>query len=341
MTAVNNKAEGLSGNGDYELKYDVLSAQLVNPELTVAEYLLLHSSLEKVEEVTLWLKPLNIYINGRASDSRALVQAGDKLSITLVNHFEQRVNTQWKMVWQNDEIMAIYKPAPLAVSRTTRNLYDTLISLVRRQTGHFKAQLLHRLDIETSGLILLSKDRASDIKWKRDLGQLIATKSYHAIVKGVPGWRQLDCQNQLAERHDSPIRCKMFVVDDSQPIAAYKKPKQSRTLFKVLKSQGEYSLIECQLLTGRKHQIRAQLAALGYPIIGDKIYSHQGHFFLKRLTSCNGLTESDYSILEAENHLLRAVKLELRLSPDTQLINLQIPSFDSDLRKALYLKSNH
>ena len=128
----------------------------------------------------------------------------------------------------------------------------------------------------------------------------------------------------------------MYVVDETAASSDYRKPKQCKSIFKLLKSQGQYSLIECQIFTGRKHQIRAQLAALGLPIVGDKIYSEEGKYFLKRLALENGLSAEDYRQLGAKNHLLRAVELHLRLADDQPLTKLYSPSFDQDLHAELY-----
>ena len=88
-----------------------------------------------------------------------------------------------------------------------------------------------------------------------------------------------------------------------------------------------YSLIQCELLTGRKHQIRAHLAHLGTPIVGDKIYSNNGGFYLKRLKKT--LTENDHAALLTPHHLLHAYEIYLHniWQPDGADIIIQ----DTDL----------
>ncbi|MFT5706236.1 MAG: 23S rRNA pseudouridine1911/1915/1917 synthase [Oceanospirillaceae bacterium] len=318
-------------NEGYNLSYTLFSEHLQNNTTTVLSFLMLHMPMLNKNEIDDWLALHSIYINGEKSNLNNQLTLGSTLTIKMNNHFEQLVNTQWQCVWQNQDIMAVYKPAPLAVSRTTRNLYNTLINLVRRQTPFYSAQLLHRLDIETSGLLLIAKNKASDMYWKPKIKQLIEEKVYHAIVQGSPDWQEFHCENELAERVDSAIRCKMYVVDPELPRDCYKKPKTSITTFKVLKRQNGYSLIECKLITGRKHQIRAHLAHLHLPIVGDKIYNHQGHYFLKRLQLEAGLSAADYHILKVENHLLRAVSVSLRLTPETDLIEINSNSFADNL----------
>ena len=205
----------------------------------------------------------------------------------------------------------------LPVSRTTRNLYQTLISLVRRETPFVNAQLLHRLDTETAGVILLAKDSAADKKWKKQLEQLIVRKVYHAWVTGLPEWNQFTVECELSEKQGSEIRSQMYVVDP-QERECYLKPKVSKTAFRVLQRQTDRALIECELFTGKKHQIRVQLAHLGHPIIGDKIYSHDGRFYVKRLAQ--PLTDDDFAILGAPHHLLESKVVELNTEFNTELL---------------------
>ncbi len=236
------------------------------------------------------------------------LKSGQKLQITLPGHQEYEVNTDWKLLWENEELMAVYKPHLLPVSRTTLNLYNTLISIIRRETHYADAHLLHRLDTETAGIILLAKNSAADKKWKPKLDQLITRKIYHAWVTGSPDWDEKIVECELAEKLGSEIRSQVYVVDPDSP-ELYPKPKLSKTAFRVIKRELGRSLIECELHTGRKHQIRAHLSNLGYPIIGDKIYSHEGRFYLKRLET--ELTEKDFTELGSRYHQLKAVKIEI------------------------------
>ena len=259
----------------------------------------------------------------REDDTRLLIP-GQRYAFFKPEHVEAPVNSDWKLLWQNHELMAVHKPANLPVSRTTRNLYNTLISLVRRHTQYTDAHLLHRLDAETSGLMLLSKNSHCDRKWKKRLDKLMVSKRYQAVVWGVPDWQAYDCQNYLAEHPESPIRSRVFCLSEQQVQSEpeWIKPRFSRTRFRRLKTgthqQRPISLIECELLTGRRHQIRTQLAALGHPIVGDKIYSEDGHYYLKRLEQ--DLDAADYRQLGAAHQLLHACSLTLNVYGESVVI---------------------
>lgn len=258
-----------------------------------------------------------ICVDGLVAYPNQILICGQKVTVSLRGHQEADVDSHWQVLWQNDELLKVYKPALLPVSRTTRNLYQTLISLVRRETPFVNAQLLHRLDTETSGVILLAKDSAADKKWKKHLEQLIVRKVYHAWVTGLPEWNQITFECELSEKQGSEIRSQMYVVDP-QERERYLKPKVSKTAFRVLQRQTGRALIECELFTGRKHQIRAQLAHLGYPIIGDKIYSHDGRFYLKRLEQA--LTDDDFGTLGAQHHMLESKVIELNTEFNRELL---------------------
>jgi 23S rRNA pseudouridine1911/1915/1917 synthase len=252
----------------------------------------------------------DIKIDGVTVCDDILLRVNQVVSYTINNYQEAEVDDAWSQVWSNNEIAAVHKPANLPVNRTTRNVYNTLIQLLRRESPWPDAHLLHRLDLETSGLILIAQNNAMARQYQSKLDQLIKRKVYRAIVFGKPVWASKDFICDLGTLNESQggsnIRSQMHVVPKGEG-------KESRTLFSTLattlKDGVSYSLIECELFTGRKHQIRAQLAHLGHPIVGDKIYSNGGEFYLKRLDKA--LTEADHTKLLVPHHLLHAYEIHL------------------------------
>ncbi|GAA6134361.1 hypothetical protein NBRC116188_11500 [Oceaniserpentilla sp. 4NH20-0058] len=243
-----------------------------------------------------------IKINSGVVFDDQLLKLEDVVSYTVPNYEEAPVDTRWRLLWENDEIAAVHKPANLPVSRTTRNVYNTLIQLLRRESSWPDAHLLHRLDLETSGVILIAKDNTQAKRFQPTLSSLMIRKIYHAIVHGEPSWQNLHHQSYLNTRKDSAIRCQMHPVKEGEG-------KLSETLFNVISSHNGYSIVECELLTGRKHQIRAHLSQLGHPIVGDKIYSQGGEFYLKRLD--DALTQEDLHAWPTDHHMLHAYTVHL------------------------------
>lgn len=252
-----------------------------------------------------WLTLLNqglIRVNAEVCTDNVLVNGGSRIDYTVPDYHEGEVDTHWQCLWSNSEIAAIHKPANLPVNRTTRNVYNTLIQLLRRESPWPDAHLLHRLDTETSGIILIGQNHNVAVRHQAHLDKLIKRKIYHAIVHGNPSWLDMPFTCDLNTQPDSIIRAQMYVVPDGQG-------KKSQSHFRVLKNFGEFTLLECEIFTGRKHQIRAQLAHLGHPIVGDKIYAHGGAFYLKRLQQ--PLNAGDFAHLISEHHLLHAHALHL------------------------------
>jgi len=262
-----------------------------------------------------------IHIDGQVITPGTYLNEGQLLRYTVPNYTEAKVDTNWKLLWQDDKIFAVHKPANLPVSRTTRNVYNTLIQLLRRESGWPDAHLLHRLDLETSGIILIAKNKDAAREYQPKLAELLQKKIYHGIIKGQPSWLDMDFECHLNTQENSPIRCQMHVIADQQmqnQKSQGKKAKHSHTRFKVLSSNGEFSVVQCELLTGRKHQIRTHLSALGHPIVGDKIYANQGEFYLKRLDDALGA--ADHQKLLSKHHLLHAFQVALNVDQGTVTI---------------------
>lgn len=259
-----------------------------------------------------------IYVDGAVVKDNIVLSEGQEVSYTVNDYQESEVDCRWSVIWSNDEIAAIHKPANLPVNRTTRNVYNTLIQLLRRESPWPDAHLLHRLDLETSGILLIAQNNEVARRYQSKLDELIKRKIYHAVVVGKPNWQEKDfiCDLSTLDKSNggSLIRSQMHVVPSGEG-------KNSRTQFRVLATTDQwagekvkncYSLVECELFSGRKHQIRAQLAHLGYPIVGDKIYNNNGEFYLKRLDK--SLSATDYKKLLTSHHLLHAHEIHLNNS---------------------------
>lgn len=267
-----------------------------------------------------WLRLIErqlVTLDGNHVAANQTVIAKQTVRYTVTDYEEAEVDTRWRILWQNEDLVAVHKPANLPVNRTTRNVYNTLIQLVRRQTPWYDAHLLHRLDQETSGVMVLAKHHSAVLKYSHCLNDWLITKEYRAWVHDTPAWQEIDYRCDLATRSDSEIRSQMYVVEAG-------KGKVSRTEFTQLLSGNNASLIECRLHSGRKHQIRAQLSSLGHPIIGDKIYSNGGSYYLKRIEG--KLTPEDEKALLSPHHLLHAYRCILNLNgEEIEIIDDEYP----------------
>jgi RluA family pseudouridine synthase len=169
--------------------------------------------------------------------------------------------------------IVLNKPAGISVEKQ-RGVNDTLEDQVEAylssQKRSFFLGIVHRLDRPTSGLVLMAKKKST----LRDLNQQFAERSiqktYLALVQGAPSPAQAELQHYLVK---DQAQKKALVFDAPGP-----ERNLARLTYRLVKSQGEQSLLEIELHTGRYHQIRAQLGAIGCPIIGDHLYGSPQDF---------------------------------------------------------------
>jgi len=214
------------------------------------------------------------------------------------------------VLYEDEHLLAVDKPALLPVHPTARYHKNTLIKVLQAQRPEEPfLSLGHRLDRETSGVMLVSKTRACDRALKKRLeARDDIEKTYVALTWGVPrgGARGFRCERGMQLDEESTLRVKMRISDGPEALRAV-------TVFDVAEVRtgpsGEYALVRCTLETGRQHQIRLHLASLGAPVVGDKLYGPDERAFAR---GADGeLTSDDVAMLELPRHALHAARLRL------------------------------
>jgi 23S rRNA pseudouridine1911/1915/1917 synthase len=212
---------------------------------------------------------------GRLKPSTQLI-GGDEVLVVSERKPEPPVNFDYRVLFEDDVLFVIEKPANLPVHPAGRYFFNTLLVHLRTQ-GHrnplLKAEreyfLVHRIDKETSGVLVLSKDRAVCANLAQQFADRTTEKRYLAIARGVTP-EEFVVDAAMKRSTVSRVELKMMIAPEEDG------GQSAQTAFTRLgvykNASGEFSLVECRPKTGRQHQIRLHLEHAGHPIVGDKLY---------------------------------------------------------------------
>ena len=202
------------------------------------------------------------------------------------------------ILYEDEALLVVDKPAGMLVHPAGVRLDGTVIGLLREQYGNFQLDLAHRLDRETSGLLLLTRHPEASRRMKTAFKRRQVHKKYQAVVRGKPAWLERVVDLPLGE-DGGAVRVRQAVREDGAPAS---------TRFRFLKRLGsDHALLEAEPETGRLHQIRVHLEAIGLPLVGDKIYGGDGSSFLEFRD--NGLTPALLDRLGHWRHALHAAEI--------------------------------
>lgn len=228
----------------------------------IEENTIVYNFLEKMNyssKLIIKLKKKGIIINGEPARCDSLLNKGDILEVLIPEEESNipSVDKPIEILFEDDYLMALYKPHGLAVMGTRAHYDDNLSSYVMnyfhksglKSTVH----LINRLDKDTAGIVLIAKSSYIHHLFQR----IKLEKRYYALVHGRP----------LGNIIDEPIKRSegiKRIVD--------KEGKQSITKYQVLETINDKSLVDINLVTGRTHQIRVHFSFIGHPLVGDSLY---------------------------------------------------------------------
>lgn len=275
---------------------------------------------------------------GRPKPSTPLMP-GDEVRVLTERKPEPEVNFDYRIIHEDESLFVIDKPPNLPVHPAGRYYFNTL--LVHLKTQGFKDPLrmerefflVHRIDKETSGILVLTKDKETCARMTAQFAGRTTQKKYLAIVKGVPADTHFFSDAPMGRSLHSKIELKMEILPES------KGGQSAYTAFRVLETcenqHGKFTLVECLPKTGRQHQIRLHLEHLGHPILGDKLYGipeADALAFFERET----LSAERWAALIHPRHALHAAGLSFEHPITGKSISFESP-LPQDLRDFLSL----
>lgn len=220
-----------------------------------------------------------VTVNGELIKSNYLVKPEDEIEIELDIPEKADIlpeNIPLEIVFEDNYLMIVNKPAGMVTHPAYRNLKGTLVNAVMyyaqqnnnplsNLNGFERAGIVHRLDKDTSGLLVIAKDEVTHRKLSEQFFHHTIEREYNAIVWGKFKNRKGEIKNKLGR--DKKDRKKVTVVSDDD-----EKGKLAVTHYEVLEEYDFLSLLKLNLETGRTHQIRVHLSNINHPVLGDESY---------------------------------------------------------------------
>jgi 23S rRNA pseudouridine1911/1915/1917 synthase len=220
----------------------------------------------------------HVRVDGATATRRSKVKSGEAVDVALAPRREESAfvaeEIALAILHEDEDVLVIDKPAGLVVHPGSGNWSGTMLNALLHHASRLgelpRAGIVHRLDKDTSGLLVVAKTEPAQASLVRQLQARTMKRTYLALVRGVM---------KSAGTVDAPVgrdprsRTRMAVVSSGKPAVTH---------YKVRKSFTGHTLLECELESGRTHQIRVHLASIGHPVEGDPVYAGRGLALLPR-----------------------------------------------------------
>ena len=259
-----------------------------------------------------FIKSGNVKINDSIKKPSYILKENDKIDFEIPEEEKLEIKPQdipIEIVYEDENMLVVNKPSGMLTHPTTIERENTLVNALLYKfnnnlsdiNGEFRRGILHRLDRNTSGLLMIAKNNKAHEFLAEQIKNHTITKKYRAIVKGVIKEDEFEINSPIGRNPNQPH--KMMTRDDGKP---------SRTIVKVLERFKEYTYIELTLITGRTHQIRVHMKSINHPVCNDTLYR-----------AGQGKVKTDEQVLQS--YYLRFTKpfgneiIELQIEPDEKI----------------------
>ena len=279
---------------------------------------LLNSDLSRsfVEKL---LKDGRILVNGKVEKASYKVKENDEIFVEEIVDVKADIKEEdipLNIIYEDDDILIINKPQGMVVHPANGHYSGTLVNALMFQedslssiNGVIRPGIVHRIDKDTSGLLCVAKNDNSHHFLAEQLKDHTMAREYVALVRGVI--KENNGTIDMPIGRDKKDRQKMAVVKEGKP---------ATTHFQVVERYKDHTLVKCQLVSGRTHQIRVHMSAIGHPVEGDPLYAGR-----------------NYDRLYKNGQLLTAYKLKL-IHPSTKkqmVFEIELPDYFKEVLNSL------
>jgi RluA family pseudouridine synthase len=248
-----------------------------------------------------WLENIRekrLMVDGRSANPAELLKDHQKILYLRPDFLEPEVDSNFEMIFEDEFLVAFNKPGNLPTSPSGKYYKNTLVNLAKKQFGWKKLYTLHRLDRETSGVILFAKQKKTAQKMAQMFREQQASKVYKAVLEnGLPS-DEVFVSMPIGPDPNSSIRIKQGISNEGRPCATH---------FSLLKNLNKRCLVEIRPMTGRTHQIRVHSHYIGCTVTGDKLYGLADDGFIKWLEQ--GQSYLDQTGFSTPRQLLHAMEI--------------------------------
>lgn len=257
-----------NNHGPRKPKPDYIVSYIIDEPSQLLPWMLQTLAPRSRSEIKSYLVRGNVKHNGQITTQfDEQLQHGDEVLINFTRPYVVLQNRMVKLIWEDQDLIVIEKKSglltvPAGPSHHEKTAQSIVNEYVYAQDGYSHANVCHRLDQYTSGILIFAKNSRVQKLLRDSWSTYVVERRYVAICEGVPQQPKGEVRSYLAENNA------MKVYSTQDPTQG----KLSVTRYEVLKTNRDYSQIDIQILTGRKNQIRVHMSDLGCPVAGDKKY---------------------------------------------------------------------